>query len=377
MDPVSRVRNETGSSVVNNNYQSEEYQHERESRTISGDDPRSLPDFHIFAVAPTSSKMNRNIVNLANFDMVDPDAEFICPYDPVHKIIAKRFPYHVMRCRKNWNGRSMLTCVFNARHIVPASEHRHHIDNCPDRKCIEADFAYQQRLAGVHQSGFNTKGCTSLPNYDRDVEPDAEEDWDNEISEEAAVGYNPDDYQGPPVFQNLTGYTAGEKRQFHNDIGTVHFKTQQDVDKHPSRPFPTDSDQSGHVQQPHMTNLNPNGASNYMHQPHARAATYQHIEQPQNTASVVGEQQAGLRLPRQPAKAAAMATGTSNSQQGAKPKSKKGGRLQPTYSATGEASNGNALGPTSATTASTTAWSQVVSTPANSQVDSSNIPQRV
>ena len=30
----------------------------------------------------------------------DADELFICPYDPVHRISAKRFPYHLMKCRK-------------------------------------------------------------------------------------------------------------------------------------------------------------------------------------------------------------------------------------------------------------------------------------
>lgn len=30
----------------------------------------------------------------------DPDALKICPYDPVHKVKAKRFPYHLEKCRK-------------------------------------------------------------------------------------------------------------------------------------------------------------------------------------------------------------------------------------------------------------------------------------
>jgi hypothetical protein len=24
----------------------------------------------------------------------------LCPYDPVHKVLAKRFQYHIMRCAK-------------------------------------------------------------------------------------------------------------------------------------------------------------------------------------------------------------------------------------------------------------------------------------
>ena len=30
----------------------------------------------------------------------DPNELLICPYDPVHRVAAKRFPYHLQKCRK-------------------------------------------------------------------------------------------------------------------------------------------------------------------------------------------------------------------------------------------------------------------------------------
>lgn len=30
----------------------------------------------------------------------DPNELKICPYDPVHRVSAKRFPYHLAKCRK-------------------------------------------------------------------------------------------------------------------------------------------------------------------------------------------------------------------------------------------------------------------------------------
>ena len=30
----------------------------------------------------------------------DPNELLICPYDPAHRVAAKRFPYHLQKCRK-------------------------------------------------------------------------------------------------------------------------------------------------------------------------------------------------------------------------------------------------------------------------------------
>lgn len=35
-----------------------------------------------------------------NVDYDDPEELEICPYDPVHRIRRKRFPYHLVKCRK-------------------------------------------------------------------------------------------------------------------------------------------------------------------------------------------------------------------------------------------------------------------------------------
>ena len=38
----------------------------------------------------------------------DPNQLKICPYDPVHRVSAKRFPYHLAKCRK---VRNAILCV--------------------------------------------------------------------------------------------------------------------------------------------------------------------------------------------------------------------------------------------------------------------------
>ena len=35
-----------------------------------------------------------------DFDQWDPNAEVICPYDPLHVVSVKRFQRHLIKCRK-------------------------------------------------------------------------------------------------------------------------------------------------------------------------------------------------------------------------------------------------------------------------------------
>ncbi|KAM4815682.1 gametocyte-specific factor 1-like [Thomomys bottae] len=74
-------------------------------------------------------------------ESADPNRLLPCPYDKSHKIMARRFPSHLVKCRMNHPGiaAKLATCPFNARHLVPRDEFRKHIANCVDKTCIE-DF---------------------------------------------------------------------------------------------------------------------------------------------------------------------------------------------------------------------------------------------
>jgi len=43
----------------------------------------------------------------------DPNELKICPYDPVHRVSAKRFPYHLAKCRKVRDAHDLVvfTCM--------------------------------------------------------------------------------------------------------------------------------------------------------------------------------------------------------------------------------------------------------------------------
>uniref|UniRef100_A0A8C0GC99 CHHC U11-48K-type domain-containing protein n=1 Tax=Chelonoidis abingdonii TaxID=106734 RepID=A0A8C0GC99_CHEAB len=93
-----------------------------------------------------------------------------CPYDRYHQIRACRFPYHLIKCRKNHPdiAEQLATCPFNARHQVPRAEIRHHISSCDDKSCIEQDIVSQSN--NCHREKMNTVSMWQPSPCD--------EDWD-------------------------------------------------------------------------------------------------------------------------------------------------------------------------------------------------------
>uniref|UniRef100_A0AAY5EKX7 CHHC U11-48K-type domain-containing protein n=1 Tax=Electrophorus electricus TaxID=8005 RepID=A0AAY5EKX7_ELEEL len=72
-------------------------------------------------------------------DPSDPNKLLQCPYDKNHQIRACRFPFHLLKCRKNHPklASELKTCPFNAKHLMPRYELSHHIENCEDRqRCV-------------------------------------------------------------------------------------------------------------------------------------------------------------------------------------------------------------------------------------------------
>ncbi|XP_017946517.1 gametocyte specific factor 1 isoform X2 [Xenopus tropicalis] len=120
----------------------------------------------------------RNVeVETRFYDPQDPERLLQCPYDSNHQIRACRFPYHLIKCRKNHNDVAMhlATCPFNARHLVPRAELSHHISSCDDKSCIEQDIAGEKNY------------------YQRDVSPcrwqtpPCDEDWDKDLQNDKAT----------------------------------------------------------------------------------------------------------------------------------------------------------------------------------------------
>ncbi|KPP66563.1 hypothetical protein Z043_114926 [Scleropages formosus] len=103
-------------------------------------------------------------------DDCDPDKLVQCPFDKNHKIRACRFPYHIIKCRKNHPklANELRTCPFNARHLMPSHELSHHVANCTDRQKVKADImcTTDQKKWNVPPSTGAYLSCT--------------EDWDQE-----------------------------------------------------------------------------------------------------------------------------------------------------------------------------------------------------
>ncbi|XP_071803898.1 uncharacterized protein [Asterias amurensis] len=159
-----------------------------------------------------TSKGN-NFAYMPNTSDVDPDMLLNCPYDLAHRILAKRFPYHVMKCRKNHILANMSICPFNARHIIPISELRHHVANCLDRSTIEPDIAYAQAPDGSYM-----KGDTSVPSYHHEYHPPSTENWDAEVSNSSRIHV---EEENPNIIHNLVGMTRSQRREFSKKLVEV------------------------------------------------------------------------------------------------------------------------------------------------------------
>ncbi|XP_039400068.1 netrin receptor DCC isoform X2 [Mauremys reevesii] len=106
-------------------------------------------------------------------DALDPEKLIQCPYDRYHQIRACRFPYHLIKCRKNHPdiAQQLATCPFNARHQVPRAEIRRHISSCDDKSCIEQDIELQEQSDSVFVWGTFNSGINNSPGSSIVMEP--------------------------------------------------------------------------------------------------------------------------------------------------------------------------------------------------------------
>lgn len=108
----------------------------------------------------------------------DPDKLFQCPFDKNHQIRACRFPYHLLKCRKNNEkiARELKTCPYNARHLVPKHELSHHTETCEDRISVDKE-----------QDAITTGDSKWKVPVSTWVNPNMTDDWDNETDEGATA----------------------------------------------------------------------------------------------------------------------------------------------------------------------------------------------
>ncbi|KAG8129665.1 hypothetical protein E2320_016390 [Naja naja] len=112
---------------------------------------------------------------------LDPEKLIQCPYDKNHQIRACRFPYHLVKCRKNHPGivEQLVTCPFNARHQVPRDKISQHISSCDDKRCIEQDIGFSASVAASQAE--NKRKVNVISSWQS---PPCEEDWDKEDPED-------------------------------------------------------------------------------------------------------------------------------------------------------------------------------------------------
>lgn len=118
---------------------------------------------------------SQNVFPEDSGDALDPDKLIQCPYDKNHQIRACRFPYHLVKCRKNHPDivQQLVTCPFNARHQVPRDKISQHISSCDDKRSIEQDIA--------SQVDNRRKEINVISSWQS---PPCEEDWDKDLTDQ-------------------------------------------------------------------------------------------------------------------------------------------------------------------------------------------------
>ncbi|XP_003224515.1 gametocyte-specific factor 1 [Anolis carolinensis] len=100
---------------------------------------------------------------------MDPETLLQCPYDKNHQIRASRFPYHLVKCKKNNQkiAKQLATCPYNARHRIPKDEFNFHIEICESKISLEVNKA-------AVKNGSKEKTASKCPSPQEDWEDDAD-----------------------------------------------------------------------------------------------------------------------------------------------------------------------------------------------------------
>ncbi|XP_054647792.1 gametocyte-specific factor 1 isoform X2 [Dunckerocampus dactyliophorus] len=108
----------------------------------------------------------------------DPDKLCQCPFDKSHQIRACRLSYHILKCKKNHPqlAKQLITCPFNACHLIPKHELASHTDTCPDKISV-----------GPENGGSEKLRKWEVPVMSQ-INTDMTEDWEKEV-DEAAVPF--------------------------------------------------------------------------------------------------------------------------------------------------------------------------------------------
>ncbi|XP_034551709.1 gametocyte-specific factor 1 isoform X2 [Notolabrus celidotus] len=125
----------------------------------------------------SSSERTQCVEDMDEKANCDPERLLQCPFDKNHQIRACRFPYHLIKCRKNHPklASELKTCPFNARHLVPQHELAYHTETCVDRISVHTE-----------EDGGTNGHCQWQVPVSTWVNPTMTEDWDQEADDHAA-----------------------------------------------------------------------------------------------------------------------------------------------------------------------------------------------
>uniref|UniRef100_A0A3P9IX18 CHHC U11-48K-type domain-containing protein n=1 Tax=Oryzias latipes TaxID=8090 RepID=A0A3P9IX18_ORYLA len=89
--------------------------------------------------SPSNTPCSPPILTELWFGKIDPEKLLLCPFDKNHLIRTCRFPYHLIKCRKNHPklAAELKTCPFNACHLIPPHELAHHTETCAHRVTVD------------------------------------------------------------------------------------------------------------------------------------------------------------------------------------------------------------------------------------------------
>ncbi|XP_041926249.1 gametocyte-specific factor 1-like isoform X1 [Alosa sapidissima] len=119
-----------------------------------------------------SSTQSEEAANGKWDDIWNPDRLVKCPYDPNHMIRQCRFPYHILKCKKNHPEMEseLRTCPYNARHIILKDELSAHMAVCVDRQSVIDELGGNSEVQKKYSIPVNTTAFPTSEDWDKEVE---------------------------------------------------------------------------------------------------------------------------------------------------------------------------------------------------------------